>query len=165
MSGFLACPLRIAPSDCPPSDCPEVVGHLLRAGVEFYHVDYVARRKSFYSSDGSAVVVTSIDYEGLPGVALDFDSAAVKAAILGSQRHGQLYRDFYGTGYRRRGHVANRERHSKCVGQAIVASDHGWSVNITFAIRDMTPSDCPVRLPSPPRNTQKKLSLSKGFLL
>jgi uncharacterized protein YbcV (DUF1398 family) len=73
---------------------PEVVGNLLRAGVGFYHVDYLARRKSFYSANGSAVVVTSIDYEGLPDVAPEFDSAAVKAAILDSQRHGQLYRDF-----------------------------------------------------------------------
>jgi uncharacterized protein YbcV (DUF1398 family) len=67
---------------------------LLRAGVGFYHVDYLARRKSFYSTDGSAVVVMPIDYEGLPNVAPEFDVAAVKAAILDSQRHGQRYRDF-----------------------------------------------------------------------
>jgi uncharacterized protein YbcV (DUF1398 family) len=73
---------------------PEVVGNLLRAGVGFYHVDYLARRKSFYSTDGSAVVVMPIDYEGLPNVAPEFDVAAVKAAILDSQRHGQRYRDF-----------------------------------------------------------------------
>jgi uncharacterized protein YbcV (DUF1398 family) len=73
---------------------PEVVGQLIRAGVEYYHVDYVARLKSFYPSDGSAIVVTSIDYEGLPLVGSDFDSAAVKAAIRDSQRHGQVYRDF-----------------------------------------------------------------------
>lgn len=73
---------------------PEVVGNLLRAGVGFYHVDYLARQKSFYSTDGSAVVVTPIDYEGLPNVAAEFDFAAVKAAILDSQRHGQRYRDF-----------------------------------------------------------------------
>jgi uncharacterized protein YbcV (DUF1398 family) len=73
---------------------PEVVGNLLRAGVGFYHVDYLARRKSFYSADGSAVVATPIDYEGLPDVAPEFDSDALKAAILDSQRHGQLYRDF-----------------------------------------------------------------------
>ena len=73
---------------------PEVVGQLLRAGVEYYHVDYVARRKSFYSSDGLAVVVAPIDYEGLPVVAADFDAAALRAAIHDSQHHGQTYRDF-----------------------------------------------------------------------
>lgn len=73
---------------------PEVVGALLRAGVEYYHVDYVARQKSFYAADGSAVIVTPISYEGLPVVAPDFDPVAVKAAILDSQRHGQVYRDF-----------------------------------------------------------------------
>lgn len=73
---------------------PEVVGHLLHAGVEYYHVDYIARQKSFYAAEGSAVVVTPIHYEGLPVVAPDFDSIAVKAAILDSQRHGQVYRDF-----------------------------------------------------------------------
>jgi uncharacterized protein YbcV (DUF1398 family) len=73
---------------------PEVVGALLRTGVEYYHVDYVTRKKSFYAADGTAVVVTPISYEGLPVVAPDFDPVAVKAAILDSQRHGQVYRDF-----------------------------------------------------------------------
>ncbi len=73
---------------------PEVVGNLLRAGVGFYHVDYLARRKSFYAAEGSAVVVTPIDYEGLPNVPPEFDAVAVKAAIVDSQRHGQHYRDF-----------------------------------------------------------------------
>lgn len=73
---------------------PEVVGNLLNAGVEYYHVDYISRRKQFYSGDGVAVVTTPIDYPDLPPVAPDFDSGAVKAAILDSQRHNQKYRDF-----------------------------------------------------------------------
>ncbi len=73
---------------------PEVVGHLLHAGVEFYHVDYLTRRKTFYAGDGDAVVTTSIEYADLPAVAADFDAAAVKAAILDSQRHGQKFHDF-----------------------------------------------------------------------
>lgn len=73
---------------------PELVVILIRAGVEYYHVDYVARQKAFYAADGSAVVVTPIWYEGLPVVAPDFDLVAVKAAILDSQRHGQVYREF-----------------------------------------------------------------------
>jgi len=72
---------------------PEVVRRLIETGVEYYHVDYVALRKTFYSADG-AVVTTSINYEGLPSVAADFDVAGLRAAILDSQRHGQHYRDF-----------------------------------------------------------------------
>ena len=33
-------------------DFPEVVRRLIETGVEYYHVDYVARRKCFYSAIG-----------------------------------------------------------------------------------------------------------------
>ena len=72
---------------------PEVVANLLEAGVEYYHVDYVAMRKTFYSGQGNTVV-TPINYEGLPEVAAEFDAGALRAAILDSQRSGQKYRDF-----------------------------------------------------------------------
>ncbi len=72
---------------------PEVVGQLLGAGVEYYHVDYVAMRKTFYSANGETIA-TSINYEGLPPVAADFDTDALRADILDSQRNGQKYRDF-----------------------------------------------------------------------
>lgn len=72
---------------------PEVVRRLIETGVEYYHVDYVALQKRFYSSTGD-VVTTPIPYEGLPHVAADFDAAGLRAAILDSQRHGQHYRDF-----------------------------------------------------------------------
>ena len=72
---------------------PEVVGRLMAAGVEYYHVDYVALRKTFYAADGAAMV-TPIDYEGLPPVAAEFAAEAVRADILDSQRNGQTYRDF-----------------------------------------------------------------------
>ena len=72
---------------------PEFVSHLLDAGVEFYHVDYVAMRKTFYSADGD-VAMTPISYEGLPPVAAEFDIAALRANILDSQRNAQKYRDF-----------------------------------------------------------------------
>jgi uncharacterized protein YbcV (DUF1398 family) len=72
---------------------PDVVKALLATGVEYYHVDYVGRRKTFYASTGS-VVVSPIEYEGLPPVAADFNVAALKAAILDSQQNGQKYRDF-----------------------------------------------------------------------
>jgi hypothetical protein len=72
---------------------PEVVGQLLAAGVEYYHVDYVGLRKRFYSAEGE-MVATSINYEGLPPVAPKFDAVALRANILDSQRHGQKYREF-----------------------------------------------------------------------
>lgn len=72
---------------------PEVVRRLIETGVEYYHVDYVTLRTSFYSAAGD-IMTTPINYEGLPPVAVNFDAAALRAAILDSQRHGQHYRDF-----------------------------------------------------------------------
>lgn len=72
---------------------PEIVRQLMEAGVEYYHVDYVGLRKTFYSG-GGAVVVTAIPCEGLPAVAVDFDAAALRANILDSQQSGQSWRDF-----------------------------------------------------------------------
>ncbi len=72
---------------------PEVVGKLLAAGVEYYHVDYVGLRKRFYSADGE-MMATAINYEGLPPAAPEFDAAALRANILDSQRNGQPYREF-----------------------------------------------------------------------
>jgi uncharacterized protein YbcV (DUF1398 family) len=72
---------------------PEVVSRLLATGVEYYHVDYAAMRKTFYSADG-ATVVTPIPYEGMPKVAQDFDLAALRASIADSQQKNQPYRDF-----------------------------------------------------------------------
>ena len=72
---------------------PEVVGQLLAAEVEYYHVDYVGLRKTFYSAEGDAAV-TPINYEGLPPVAAEFDTAALRADILDSQQNNQPYRDF-----------------------------------------------------------------------
>ncbi len=73
---------------------PEVVGQLLRAGVEYYHVDYVALRKTFYAADGSAMVTTPLNYEDLPPVAADFNVASLRANILDSQTKGQSFHDF-----------------------------------------------------------------------
>ncbi len=72
---------------------PEVVSQLLAAGVEYYHVDYVGMKKTFYGADGG-MVVTPINYEGLPPVASEFSLEGIRADILDSQRNGQRYRDF-----------------------------------------------------------------------
>ncbi len=72
---------------------PQIVGELMEAGVEFYHVDYLALRQTYYSGEG-ATVATPIPCEGLPPVAAEFDAAALGANILDSQQHGQSWRDF-----------------------------------------------------------------------
>jgi uncharacterized protein YbcV (DUF1398 family) len=72
---------------------PEVVSQLLTAGVEYYHVDYVGMKKTFYSADGD-MAVTPINYEELPPVASEFDTAALRTNILDSQQNNQPYRAF-----------------------------------------------------------------------
>jgi len=72
---------------------PEVIGQLVAAGVEYYHVDYARMEKTFYSAEGDTVV-TPINFKGLPPVTTDFDAAALRADILDSQRNGQKFRDF-----------------------------------------------------------------------
>ncbi len=72
---------------------PEAVRSFLAADVEYYHVDYANLRKTLYGIDGS-VLVTPLNFEGLPPVAPDFDVVGLKAAIFDSQQHGQHFRDF-----------------------------------------------------------------------
>lgn len=72
---------------------PEIVAKLIAAGVEYYHVDYVGLRMTYYGPGGD-VALTPITFEGLPPVAAEFDLAALRAAIVDSQRHGQKFRDF-----------------------------------------------------------------------
>jgi uncharacterized protein YbcV (DUF1398 family) len=72
---------------------PEIVAKLVANGVEYYHVDYATASFTFYGASGAAVVAP-IAFENLPPISEDFDLAALKAAILDSQRHGQKYRAF-----------------------------------------------------------------------
>jgi uncharacterized protein YbcV (DUF1398 family) len=72
---------------------PEIVGNLLKEGVEYYHVDYLTQSFSFYSAHGG-VVVAPLTLENLPEAATNFDVAELRAAILDSQQHGQKYRQF-----------------------------------------------------------------------
>ncbi len=72
---------------------PEVVRRLMETGVEYYHVDYVALQKTYYSASGE-IIKTPINYEGLPSVSVDFNADALRMAILDSQQNGQHYRDF-----------------------------------------------------------------------
>ena len=72
---------------------PEIVGNLIREGVEYYHVDYVSSSFSFYSASGG-VVVAPLVFEGLPEIANDFNVAELRAAILDSQQNRQKFRQF-----------------------------------------------------------------------
>ena len=56
-------------------------------------MDYFELRKRFYSAEGE-MMATSINYEGLPPVAPEFDAAALRANSLDSQRNGQPFREF-----------------------------------------------------------------------
>ncbi|MCC2642107.1 MAG: hypothetical protein K0S45_2520 [Nitrospira sp.] len=72
---------------------PQIVSNLLQAGVEYYHVDYVSLRTTYYGTEGD-VVVCPITYEDLPSVALNFDAPALREAIRDSQQNSQPYREF-----------------------------------------------------------------------
>jgi uncharacterized protein YbcV (DUF1398 family) len=72
---------------------PQIVGLLVASGVEYYHVDFIARSFSFYSG-GGAVSVAPLSFEDLPAVASEFDAPALRSAILDSQQNGQPFRAF-----------------------------------------------------------------------
>lgn len=71
---------------------PTVVGNLIAAGVEYYHIDYVQHLQTCYSGS-EEVHVRPLDFD-VPGVAHDFDAAALVAAIRDSQLRGQVFPDF-----------------------------------------------------------------------
>lgn len=62
----------------------QVVGDLLRAGVESYAVDYRAARATYYLHDGETLTLE----QALPEQAIggEFSASGIKAAILGAQR-------------------------------------------------------------------------------
>jgi uncharacterized protein YbcV (DUF1398 family) len=72
---------------------PEIVRNLLANGVEYYHVDYACKSFSFYSAAGG-VAIAPILFEDLPAIEADFNTEALRAAILDSQQNGQEFRIF-----------------------------------------------------------------------
>lgn len=72
---------------------PEVVGLLIRGGVESYYVDYARACTVYYDADRSSVVVP-LPYEELPVIAADFDAGALLENIRDSQQKGQSHEDF-----------------------------------------------------------------------
>jgi uncharacterized protein YbcV (DUF1398 family) len=70
---------------------PEVVRALMEVGVERYHADLVAGRKTYYLPDG-AFAETSTDKVGV--AALKFSAEGVEKAVRAIQRQQIAYREF-----------------------------------------------------------------------
>ena len=70
----------------------QVIGQLVDAGVESYHVDYRSGRTTYYLPDGATV---NFRFETpQSGIADAFDGDAVRAAILGAQQGRVMYPEF-----------------------------------------------------------------------
>lgn len=70
----------------------QVIGQLVGAGVESYHVDYRCGRTTYYLPDGSTA---DFSFERPQhGIADAFDGDAVRAAILGAQQGRVMYPEF-----------------------------------------------------------------------
>ena len=70
----------------------QVIGQLVGAGVESYHVDYRSGRTTYYLPDGSTA---DFSFERPQhGIADAFDRDAVRAAILGAQQGRVMYPEF-----------------------------------------------------------------------
>jgi uncharacterized protein YbcV (DUF1398 family) len=82
---------------------PEVVGRLMRAGVERYHADLMRHEKTYYLPDGSSEVVPTAVVNVAP--AREFSAAGVADAIRASQAGTISYRVF-----------CERVLHAGCVG-------------------------------------------------
>lgn len=70
----------------------EVIGQLVGAGVESYHVDYRGGRATYYLPDGS-----TFDFnleQPACGVAEVFDGVALREAIRGAQQGRVMYPEF-----------------------------------------------------------------------
>jgi len=70
----------------------QVIGQLVGAGVESYHVDYRRGRTTYYLPDGATA-----DFSFEPpqnGIAEAFDGDAVLAAIRGAQQGRVMYPEF-----------------------------------------------------------------------
>jgi uncharacterized protein YbcV (DUF1398 family) len=70
----------------------QVIGLLMQAGVESYVADYRTRRTTYYLPDGDTLGLDT----PMPDVdiALDFDAAALQAAIRGARQGSVMYPQF-----------------------------------------------------------------------
>ncbi len=71
---------------------PDVIGRLIRLGVERYHTDYSRHETTFYLPDGDSHVVKG---EHLPSaIGATFSAEGVEAAVRASQRGEIKYVQF-----------------------------------------------------------------------
>ncbi|MEY4764859.1 MAG: hypothetical protein RI907_1532 [Pseudomonadota bacterium] len=70
----------------------EVIGRLVAAGVESYHVDYRSGRATCYLPEGDTVDCSLA--RPTHGVAEAFDGDALRAAIRGAQQGQVMYPEF-----------------------------------------------------------------------
>src|SRR5579871_2417725 len=70
----------------------EVVGRLIKAGVERYHADYSRMENTYYTPDGASCVV-ALGREPMP-IAHDFSAAKVEASVRQAQRGEIMYPQF-----------------------------------------------------------------------
>ena len=73
---------------------PEIVSKLMANDVESYLVDYATSLFTFYDANGASVNASLRFERALPPIAIDFDRAALQAAISDSQQHGQKFSTF-----------------------------------------------------------------------
>ncbi len=70
----------------------EVVGRLMKAGIERYHADYSRMENTYYAPHGGSIVVP-MHHEPMP-IAQEFSPAAVEAAVRQAQRGEIMYPQF-----------------------------------------------------------------------
>ena len=70
---------------------PEVVKALMETGVERYHADLVAGRKTYYLPDGDFEEVT---VHKVGGAAAAFSAKGIEKAVSAIQRQAIAYREF-----------------------------------------------------------------------
>ena len=70
----------------------EVVGRLVKAGIERYHADYSRSENTYYTPDGGSSVVP-MEHEPMP-IARDFSASGVEAAVRQAQSGQIMYPQF-----------------------------------------------------------------------
>jgi uncharacterized protein YbcV (DUF1398 family) len=70
----------------------EVVGRLMKAGIERYHADYSRMENTYYASDGGSIVVPMA--HGHSEIADQFSAAGVESAVRQAQRGEIMYPEF-----------------------------------------------------------------------
>jgi uncharacterized protein YbcV (DUF1398 family) len=70
----------------------EVVGRLMKAGIERYHADYSRCENTYYTPDGGSCIVP-MEHQPLP-IAQDFSASGVEAAVRRAQCGEIMYPQF-----------------------------------------------------------------------